>query len=87
MWLLAEQTRRQNVVCHVNHNTHTVVGKVLCSQEWQVTWMYVNPPTRDVMHWASSSNRLNCDALVSPSMSPILVTEYRIFVPSSHHLP
>jgi len=38
-------------------------------------YMYVNvnPPARDVMQWASSTD--SDDALVSPSMSPILVTD------------
>lgn len=37
--------------------------------------MYVNSLARDVMHWASSTE-VDSDALVSPTMSPVVVTDY-----------
>lgn len=48
-------------------------------------YMYVNvnPPAGDVMQWASSTD---CDALVSPSMSPILVTDGTFVYLSSRRL-
>lgn len=49
-------------------------------------YMYVNvnPPARDVMQWASSTD--SDDALVSPSMSPILMTDGTFVYLSSRRL-
>jgi hypothetical protein len=47
--------------------------------------MYVNSPARDVTHWASSTE-VDSDALVSPTMSPLLLTEYHRLTTSNDKL-